>query len=111
MHISTTLYTLFFGKLVGSDEFGNRYYKNRKCFENTKTRRWVVYKGLAEPSKVPPKWHGWLHYTFDAPLEDRNYDWQENFVPNLTGTKLAYNPPGKIGKRAKATGDYEAWKP
>ena len=36
------------------------------------------------------------------------------FVPNLTGTKAAYRPPGHIlkgGQRDKATGDYEAWTP
>jgi NADH:ubiquinone oxidoreductase subunit len=34
--------------------------------------------------------------------------------PNLTGTPLAYRPPGhtlKGGHRAPASGDYEAWKP
>ena len=36
------------------------------------------------------------------------------FTINLTGTGLAYRPPGHLksgGRREKATGDYEAWKP
>ncbi len=33
---------------------------------------------------------------------------------NLTGTALAYRPPGALergGKRAAAPGDYQAWSP
>jgi NADH:ubiquinone oxidoreductase subunit len=75
-----------------------------------------MYNGLAEPSKVPPVWHGWLHYTSDVipdkhPLE---YAWQKEAQPNLTGTTLAYVPPGHVsrgGKRAATIADYEAWKP
>ena len=34
-------------------------------------RRWVVYNGYAEATKVPPSWHGWLHHTVDvAPTEE-----------------------------------------
>lgn len=113
MTIGTKIYTFLNGKLVGKDEFGNRYFQNRKTAKDEKPKRWVVYKGQAEPSKVPPQWHGWLHYTFDAPLDGR-HEWQKDFVPNLTGTSLAYAPPGHIkkgGKRDKATGDYEAWRP
>ena len=113
MHIGTKLYTLFCGKLVGSDIFGNRYFESRKAGKNGARKRWVEYKGMAEPSKVPPSWHGWLHYTFDSPVEN-THSWQKEFLPNLTGTDLAYFPPGharKGGKRSKASGDYEAWTP
>ena len=41
----TFLYTIFFGKLVGKDEFGNKYYKNKKG------KRWVIYKGEVNASK------------------------------------------------------------
>lgn len=111
--IGTILHTLFFGKRIGKDQFGNVYYQNRSPDENGKYRRWVVYKGIAEPSKVPPEWHGWLHYTTDI-IPKQRYGWQKDHVPNLTGTDLAYFPPGHIkgeGKRRKATGDYEAWRP
>lgn len=113
MHLGTKLYTIFCGKLIGKDSFGNRYFESRKDDKDGKLKRWVVYKGIAEPSKVPPSWHGWLHYTFDTPIENK-YSWQKNSLPNLTGTDLAYLPPGhpnKGGKRDKASGDYEAWKP
>lgn len=111
--IGTLIHTWLNGKLVGKDNFGNRYYENRKAESNGKRRRWVVYKGQAEPSKVPAQWHGWLHYMTDK-LPEKRYDWQREHLPNLTGTTFAYYPPGHPlggGKRKKATGDYEAWKP
>ncbi|NDF12322.1 MAG: NADH:ubiquinone oxidoreductase subunit NDUFA12 [Proteobacteria bacterium] len=117
------LYTLLQGSLVGSDEFGNRYYRNRGGagrFVGNKghERRWVVYKGAAEPSTIPPYWHGWLHYsTNEIPTEQDKipaYKWEKKHQPNLTGTNNAYLPDGhplKGGRRAKATGDYKAWNP
>ena len=108
--IGTSLKTLFCGKKVGADEFGNRYYTNRK-----KTRRWVIYKGMDEASKVPAAWHRWLHKTSDEiPSNTPDYAWEKPHLPNLSGTKMAYLPKGHIksgGRRDKATGDYEAWKP
>jgi NADH:ubiquinone oxidoreductase subunit len=40
--------------------------------------------------------------------------WQKPHEPNLTGTDLAYRPPGHVlkgGARAPASGDYEPWVP
>lgn len=47
------------GKLVGEDQFGNKYYEDESTSYNRK--RWVVYKSLSSynPSIVPPEWHGW----------------------------------------------------
>lgn len=114
----TLLYTLFKGARVGTDKYGNVYYEARS--EKTaqgKKKRWVVYKGIVEASKVPAEWHGWLHYTTDAmpgQAAKLQYSWLKEHLPNLTGTKLAYVPPGDISsgkQRAASTGDYEAWKP
>ena len=112
MTIATKIFTRLRGKLVGTDEFGNRYFEDRKLTDG-KRKRWVVYNGRAEASKVPASWHGWLHYTTDKVLTDK-YDWQKSHIPNLTGTENAYLPAGhpkKGGVRKKATGDYEAWNP
>lgn len=113
--IGTKLHTLFHGKFVGRDEFGNRYYQAKRAVKGERKRRWVMYQGTPEPSKVPPSWHGWLHYTLDAPIaEARKYSWQKEHLPNLTGTTGRYLPKGHIsngGVRAKATADYEAWRP
>ena len=65
--------------------------------------------------QVPPPWNAWLHYTADSvPVESEMRDWQKPHIANRTGTPDAYRPAGHTlrgGRRAKATGDYEAWKP
>ena len=113
MTIGTKIFTFFRGKLVGVDEFGNKYYQDRKLTGNNMRKRWVAYNGVAEASRVPPSWHGWLHYTTDE-VRSEEYKWQKKHTPNLTGTPFAYFPPGHEkggGVREDATGDYEAWKP
>jgi NADH:ubiquinone oxidoreductase subunit len=110
--IGTRLMTWLKGELVGEDQFGNRYYRARS---NPK-RRWVIYNGEPEASKTPPEWHAWLRRTIDAPpLGPRKpIPWEQEHVPNLTGTAAAYRPSGSLlegGRRPSATGDYEAWRP
>lgn len=115
--IGTLLYTWLHGKYVGKDEFGNKYYELRCAPKNGRRTRWVIYNGIAEASKVPPSWHGWLHYTHEKPMnesEARRWPWQKTHVPNLTGTKYAYVPSGHVlkgGNRDRSIADYEAWKP
>jgi len=124
MTIGTRIMTWLRGELVGSDQFGNRYYrdKSQRKLERgggrfSREKRWVLYNGEAEGSRVPPEWHAWLHHTVDEIPADGckpKYAWQKPHQPNLTGTPDAYRPPGSLvrgGHRAPATGDYEAWKP
>ena len=117
MHLGTLLYTWFNGTNVGTDEFGNRYYKSMKDSLHGKQRRWVLYKGEVEASRIPPEWHAWLHHTSEEPLTEQSTrapDWQKEHVSNLTGTSQAYRPAGHAYKgshRAAATGDYQAWQP
>ncbi len=117
-HLATWLHTLFAGQLIGEDEFGNCYYQHRRTPKKGRRKRWVVYKGVAEPSKVPAHWHCWLHYTTDkAPTDGPQipvHDWQKPHLPNLTGTAHRYLPEGHLlkgGRRAKTTADYVAWTP
>jgi len=122
MTIGTSLYTWWRGELVGSDAYGNRYYRERGQAAlkkgggiESRERRWVIYQGAPEASKVPPEWHGWLHHIVDAvPGVIQTRPWQKPHLPNLTGTAQAYRPAGsllKTGKRAAAASDYEAWTP
>jgi len=124
MAIGTRLFTWWKGEHVGDDQFGNRYYREKPGRQlragggrDSRERRWVLYKGEAEASKVPSEWHGWLHYTVNEipTAGDRpRYAWQKPHLPNLTGTPLAYRPPGSLsqgGHRAPTTGDYEPWRP
>src|SRR3989338_10474075 len=98
------LLTLFKGELVGKDSFGNKYYR-KKGSETLKERRWVIYKGIAEASKVPAEWHGWLHHRLSSPptIETlKRWPWEKNHLPNLSGTLYAYRPAGHFfsgGKR------------
>lgn len=117
MTITTRLYTWFNGKLVGFDQFGNQYYTQKKAPKKGRRKRWVMYRGMAEPTKVPPQWHGWLHYTIDTPPTERSappYAWEKMHTPNLTGTTGAYVPQGHLlrgGQHAQTTSDYEPWQP
>ena len=110
--------TLFFtwtkGRQVGKDSFGNRYYEERSAPAGRRAKRWVMYKGALEPSKVPAEWHAWLHYTTDKPIDRPTQTWEHPHVPNLSGTTHAYLPPGhdlRGGQRSAATGDYQPWTP
>ena len=107
------------GVKVGEDAFGNRYFEardNRDSYGSQK-RRWVIYKGYSDASKVPAEWHGWLHYTFDEPPTQENLPspaFEKEHLPNLTGTLNAWRPKGSIartGARPHATGDYQPWTP
>ena len=116
----TQVWTLLYGEFVGEDEFGNRYYRTRNGkvdpalgFE----RRWVVYRGVAEASKVPPNWHGWMHHVVDVPPTQHKTEprpWEKPHRANPTGTPAALRPSGSTlakGRRPKATGDDKAWTP
>ncbi len=113
----TMVSTWLKGELVGVDEYGNRYYRERRVPDWRRQKRWVVYAREAEPTRVPPGWVGWLHKRIkDAPSEQPlpTPRWEKEPLPNLTGTEYAYLPPGAVergGQRAPATGDYEAWRP
>ncbi len=113
--IGTRIFTWLKGKSVGVDQFGNRYFEERGVVKGRRRKRWVMFNGVVEASKVPAEWHGWLHYTLDAPLLGlKRYGWQKEHIPNLTGTKGRYLPKGHLqngGERAATRADYVAWKP
>ena len=101
---------------VGEDALGNRYYEGG-WDTGGRPRRWVIYAGANDASRIAPEWFSWLHHQVDD-VPDRSLAparaWQKPAVPNLTGTALAYRPAGALekgGQRAAATGDYEAWAP
>jgi NADH:ubiquinone oxidoreductase subunit len=102
--------------LVGTDEQGNKYYQERVASRDGKPRRYVVYEGVAEGSRVPPDWHGWMHYTneespIDQPL--KRQVWEQDHQPNLTGTIFAHRPPGSMARsgRTDLMDEYEPWRP
>lgn len=108
--IGTQIFTWRNGVTVGEDEAGNIFYRNADD-----TKRWVIYNGEAEASRVSPDWHGWLHYTWNEPPTERPMQhkaWERPHQENLTGTALAYAPAGSIRRvTPEPRRDYEPWTP
>lgn len=116
----TSLSTWLRGEAVGTDEFGNRYFRTKGGKIDPALgveRRWVIYNGLAEASRIPPGWYRWMHHlSNDAPSEDDYvpFEWELPHQENMTGTAKAYRPRGSIlrtdPERAISAG-YDAWTP
>lgn len=108
--LNTRLYTARKGVKVGEDEQGNVFYRSVDG-----KKRWVMFNGEVEASRISPDWHGWLHHTFDERPGHKGLahkTWEKPHQENLTGTALAYAPAGSIRSAAPADRrDYEAWSP
>jgi NADH:ubiquinone oxidoreductase subunit len=105
----TALFSWKNGSKVGEDPLGNRYFEG-------KGRRWVIYAGSNDVSRVPPEWYAWLTRQIDVVPDDLPPPpkFLREATPNLTGTAEAYRPTGameKGGRRQAASGDYQAWTP
>ena len=102
--IGTLFKTLFFGKFVGSDELGNKYYKNKN------DERWVIYSNNIEATKITSDWFMWIHHTIDKipNNNDKKYIWQKDHLENKTGSQDRYKPV-KIKKQNELK-KYETWK-
>ena len=100
----TFLKTLFFGKYVGVDNYGNKYYQSKK------NERWVVYAKNIEATKITSDWYLWMHHTIDKVPDsnDKKYLWQKKHLENQTGTDNSFKPvsinKNEIKKR------YKTWK-
>tara|TARA_B100001564_G_scaffold339749_1_gene332821 strand:+ start:151 stop:510 length:360 start_codon:yes stop_codon:yes gene_type:complete len=102
--IGTLLKTIFFGKLVGKDSFGNKYYQNKSG------SRWIIYKGEIDASKIPNEWFSWIHFTknkIENVHDFKKYDWQKPHQSNQTGTDNSYHPNKYNEKKNKK---YKSWK-
>tara|TARA_Y100001935_G_scaffold188860_1_gene157154 strand:- start:147 stop:506 length:360 start_codon:yes stop_codon:yes gene_type:complete len=100
----TRIKTILSGKFVGKDEFGNKYYENKKG------KRWVIYSGEVDASKIPVDWFSWMHHTpnkIEKNHELKKYDWQKPHQSNLTGTESAYYPNKNKNAIKKK---YKSWK-
>ena len=100
----TFLKTLFFGKFVGKDHYGNKYYKNKN------DERWVIYSNNIEATKITSDWFMWIHHTIDKIPNDneKKYIWQKDHLENKTGSQDRYKPV-KIKKQNELK-KYENWK-
>ena len=101
----TKLKTIFFGKLVGSDSFGNKYYQSKSG------QRWVIYSKEVDATKIPVEWYSWMHFTqnrIEKKHELEKYDWQKPHQSNQTGTEKAYYP--NKHKDNAIEKKYKSWK-
>ena len=71
--LGTFFKTLFFGKYVGSDSYGNKYYKNKS------DERWVIYSKDIEATKITSDWFLWMHHTTNEIPNDKSkkYEWEK----------------------------------
>lgn len=108
--LGTQLFTRRNGEKVGEDEQGNIFYQSKDG-----ARRWVIYNGEVEASRIGAAWHGWLHHTYqDPPTEDPlpRKEWEKPHLENVTGTAMAYMPAGSLRRaEPEERRDYEAWSP
>ena len=103
--IGTKIYTFFFGKFVGKDDSGNRYYENKR-----KNKRWVLYNDEIDASKISNDWYSWIHFIknkIELNTKFKKYSWQKPHTPNLTGTAQSYHPNKKNNEIKKK---YKSWK-
>lgn len=108
--LNTQFYTWRKGVKVGEDDQGNTFYTNRDG-----SRRWIIFNGDIEASKISADWHGWLHGTWDETPTDRplaHKTWEKPHQENLTGSAMAYAPAGSMRQAEPSERrDYEAWSP
>jgi NADH:ubiquinone oxidoreductase subunit len=108
--LGTQIWTARNGTRVGEDEQGNVFYRN-----SDDTRRWVIYNGDNDATRVGPEWYGWLHHTFKAPPTEEplpHKTWEKPHQVNLTGSTGAFARPGSLRNAdTSAATDYEAWSP
>ena len=94
----TLIFNALHGEKVGSDAQGNTYYR-KPARDGRPERRWVIYSGANDASRVPAEWHGWLHGSYDGVPESNLPPpriWEADYTPNATGTAQAYRPQGAL---------------
>jgi len=102
--LGTRIQTLFFGKLIGKDHLGNKYYESKNG------RRWVIYKGEVEATKISDEWYSWIHFTnnkIEKVHDLKKFEWQKPHMSNMTGTEKAYHPKKNTNATKKK---YNTWK-
>tara|TARA_B100001123_G_C14316096_1_gene633279 strand:- start:139 stop:498 length:360 start_codon:yes stop_codon:yes gene_type:complete len=102
--IGTRIQTFFIGKLIGKDNFGNKYYQSKNG------KRWIIYKDEIDASKIPGEWYSWMH-SIKNKIENthdlKKFEWQKLHKPNQTGTENSYHPKKNNNENDKK---YRSWK-
>ena len=103
--IGTMIYTFFYGKFIGKDEFENKYYQSKSG------KRWVIYSNEVDSTTISNDWYPWMHFLNNKipNKNDNKYQWEKPREKNLTGSDNAYRPK-KIKDNKIIKKKYETWK-
>ena len=102
--LGTRIETFLYGKYIGKDHYGNKYYQSKSG------KRWVIYSDEVEASKIPQEWYSWMHRIGNKIENSHNlkkYNWQKEHLPNQTGTENSYHPQKNKNALKKK---YNSWK-
>ena len=86
--LGTRIYTALFGKYKGIDYFGNKYYQNKSG------KRWVIYNGEVDATKIPNEWYSWIHHLknkIEHNQEIKKFNWQKKNIPNQNWYKTSFS--------------------
>ena len=101
----TRIKTIFYlENLLVKTNFGNKYYESKKG------KRWVIYNGEVDASKIPVEWYSWIHFTPNKIEKDhnlKNINGKNLIKQILTGTEEAYFPNKNKNANKKK---YKTWK-
>ena len=95
MKLLVSIYLQLFGNKVGEDEYGNQFFELKRVDYLGRRKRYCLYKGSPEASKISPEWHPFMHYQIDAKdvkTTFRQYKWQKPYVPDTTLSQNKYLP-------------------
>ena len=113
-NLGTLIYSFFYGKKVGEDKNGNKFYIHKFNFK----RKWVIYNKVVDPTSLKVAWQLWLTNNKKEVPSDINdnkiYMWQKEKVPNYSGTKNSYHPKkykNLSQKNKKSKSLKEIWSP
>jgi len=116
MTLGTWLFTKLRGEVVGTDDQGNRYYQDKRVIAGRRRKRWVIYQGEVEAVACAARLARLAAPHDEYAAADGGLPrkaWQKDHLRNLSGTDLAYRPPGStlVNSPDKPKPPYEAWRP
>lgn len=112
----TRIHLIFFARFIGEDEYRNKYFQSNKRKDYlSRYKRFCIFNGKVEASKIPAEWHSWMHYNAEAPISYKKQFWMKSHTPVLTGTVYAFTPNSNSSTNiyektnAKKNQNYTPW--
>lgn len=95
MKILVKIYLKLFATKVGEDEYGNQFFELKRTDYLGRKKRYCLYKGYVEASKISPEWHPFMHYQIaakDVKTTYKQYKWQKPAIPDTTLSNYKFLP-------------------